>query len=194
MPRNSTSLYGNAPEESSTVLLLIDMINDFDWPHGKAMLPQALAAAQALARLKKRTAAAGIPAIYVNDNFGRGRSDFMCQVKHCLAARQRGRDVASLLKPKKRDYFVLKPKHSGFYSSPLHILLEHIGAKTLIITGITTESCVLFTATEASLRGYRVIIPRDCVASFDAEAEAAALKVMAKSLKAKILASDDLPL
>ena len=69
------------------------------------------------------------------------------------------------LRPTADDYFVLKPKHSGFFSTPLDILLRYLGVDTLVLTGFAADICVLFTANDAYMRDYRVVVPRDCVAS-----------------------------
>src|SRR6185369_9449361 len=97
--------------------------------------------ARQIAKLKTRAQECGIPVIYVNDNFGRWRSDFHAQVEHCLSDGVRGQPIAELLKPEKDDYFVLKPKHSGFYSTTLETLLEYLGTKTVIITGMAANIC-----------------------------------------------------
>jgi len=64
---------------------------------------------------------------------------------HCIDDDTRGRPIVELLKPRPEDYFVLKPKQSGFYSTTLDLLLKHLGAHTLIIGGFTGDICVLFT-------------------------------------------------
>jgi nicotinamidase-related amidase len=124
----------------------------------------------------------------VNDNFGLWRSDFQAQVNHC-AQSPHGRKMVELLRPTQDDYYILKAKHSGFFASPLHLLLEHIKAKELILTGFTTHSCVLFTAVDAYLRDYRLIIPSDCVASCDPKDHKRSLEQMESSLNARIMAS-----
>jgi nicotinamidase-related amidase len=108
-------LHGNAPDKAETALLLIDVINDLEFPTGPQLLRSALAAGRRLRDLKRRAKRAGVPCIYVNDNFGRWRSDFSAQVKHCLRDGTRGAALVELLLPEADDYFVLKPKHSGFY-------------------------------------------------------------------------------
>src|ERR1700712_5191715 len=158
-------LHGSAPDKSSVALLLIDMINALDFVGGKSMLKHALPAAKRIARLKKRCRRAGIPAIYVNDNFGRWRSGFKNLLKHCLSHKVPGRMLARLLTPDKDDYFVLKPKHSGFFASTLSTLLEYLNVRTLIITGICGDICVLFTANDAYMRDLKIIVPDDCFAS-----------------------------
>ena len=136
MPGQQHDLHGNAPDTAPIVLLLIDVINDLDFAHGKALLKHALPMATKLAALKRRAKRAGIPSIYVNDNFGRWQSDFQKLLRHCLDEDVCGKPIATLLQPEAEDYFVLKPKHSGFYATTLELLLQALGVHTLILTGI----------------------------------------------------------
>ena len=175
-------------------LLLIDVINDLEFPEGKKLLPKALPMAKRLVRLKKRAKQTGIPVVYVNDNFGKWRSDFRKQVVHCLEDETCGEPLVRLLAPDEDDYFVLKPKHSGFFSTTLHILLDYLGVKTLILTGLTGDNCVLFTAHDAYLRDFHLIVPSDCVASIDPAENHHALRQMQRLLKADIRASPKLNL
>ena len=119
MPARNPDLHGSAPDKSEVALLLIDVINDLDFPEANQLLRYARPMARKLLRLKERAKKAGVPVIYVNDNFGRWRSDFRRQVVHCLRKESRGREIVSLLQPEEDDYFVLKPKHSGFFSTTL---------------------------------------------------------------------------
>jgi nicotinamidase-related amidase len=164
MDTEKEDLHGNAPDKSAVVLLLIDVINDLDFEEGYKLLRHAVPMAKQIAALKQQAAQAGVPAVYVNDNFGRWRSDFKTQVEHCLKDGVPGRPIVELLRPGKNDYFVLKPKHSGFFSTTLDLLLEYLGAKTVILTGIAANICVLFTANDAYMRDLRLIVPSDCVA------------------------------
>src|SRR4030095_6355902 len=191
MPRSSArrqgptqDLHRAAPDKCRVALLIIDMINAFEFEGALAMLPRALAAAEATAALKRRARAAGVPAVYVNDNFGRWRSDFRSTLSHCLREGVPGRPIAELLKPAEEDYFVLKPKHSGFQSTTLDVLLEHLGAETLILTGVAGNFCVLFTAHDAYMREYHLVVPSDCIASQTEDDDRYALSHMAKVTKA----------
>ena len=130
MPAKNEDLHGNAPDKADVALLLIDVINDLEFPEGDQLLQHALPMAERIAALKRRAKAAGIPAIYVNDNFGRWQSDFNAQVEHCLHDGVRGQPIAELLRPDEDDYFVLKPKHSGFFSTTLDILLDYLQVET----------------------------------------------------------------
>ena len=189
MPTKNSDLHGNAPDEAPTVLLLIDVINDLEFDGGDALLAQALPMAERLAALKRRARAAGIPAVYVNDNFGRWRSDLHALLAHCLDDDVRGRPLAERLAPDPDDYFVLKPKHSGFFATTLDTLLDYLHARTLILTGLTADNCVLFTASDAYLRDFEIVVPCDCVASIDLGHTAQALEHMHRVLKADITAS-----
>lgn len=185
MDKNN-DLHGNAPDKSEIALLLIDVINDFEFPGGEELFQHALPAAKNIARLKERARQSNVPVIYVNDNFGRWRSDFKRIVTHCLEEKVRGRPFAELLQPDDDDYFVLKPKHSGFFSTTLDLVLEYLEARTLVITGIAGNNCVLFTANDAYMRDYNLIIPADCTASIKQEENDYALRQMQKVLKADI--------
>ena len=185
MPRSaskSSDLHGNAPDDCPVALLVIDMINAFEFDGAEKVLPRALKAAKAIARLKARARQAGVPVIYVNDNFGKWRSDFRTLLEHCL--KKKGRPIAELLKPQREDYFVLKPKHSGFHSTTLDVLLAYLGARTVVLTGVAANNCVLFTAHDAYMRDLHLLVPRDCVASESESVDRYALEHMAKVLKA----------
>ena len=182
-------LHGNAPDDSDIALLLIDVINDLEFEGGEDLFRDALPAARNIARLKERAQQAGVPVIYVNDNFGRWRSDFKKIVSHCLNDQVRGRPIAELLAPDEADYFVLKPKHSGFFSTTLDLLLKYLGVRTLVLTGFAGNNCVLFTANDAYLRDYELIVPSDCTASIRTEENEYALKQMQQVLKASTLSS-----
>ena len=170
-------------------LLLIDVINDFDFPQAKALYRYALPAAKRIAALKKRCRSAKVPVIYVNDNFGRWRSDFKSQVRHCLEGSEFSSSIARILHPDDEDYFVLKPKHSAFYQTSLPVLLESLGVRRVIITGFATDICVLFTANDAYMREYEVCIPSSCTAAESPSAKTRALKHMKRFLKADISSS-----
>jgi nicotinamidase-related amidase len=192
MPAKNEDLHGNAPDKSALALLLIDIINDLEFPEGDQLLRYALPMAQKIAALKRRAKQAGVPVIYVNDNFGRWRSDFNTQVEHCLKDGVRGRPVAELLRPDTDDYFVLKPKHSGFFSTTLDILPEYLGVEAVILTGMAANICVLFTANDAYMRDLHLAVPSDCVASNTEEESRYALDQMRKVLKADTSPSTEL--
>ena len=194
MQTRSGDLNGAAPGNYPVALLLIDVINDMEYPGGDTLLPQALPAGRAIAALKRRAGTAGIPGVYVNDNFGRWRADFKSQVRHCLEDGVRGKPFVELVLPDSQDYFVLKTKDSAFYATPLDVLLEHLHVRTLVLAGLTADRCLLMTASDAYLRGYTLYAPRDCTASIVPAHTQQALDYMARVFKADTTASSALDL
>ena len=183
MPGKNVDLHGSAPDKHKIALLLIDVINDFDFPEADQLLRYARPMAKKLLRLKRRAQRAGVPVIYVNDNFGRWKSDFRRTVEHC-ERNGRGSELVKLLQPEQNDYFVLKPKHSGFFSTTLETLLRYLETQSLILTGIAGNFCVLFTANDAYMRDFNLFVPSDCTVSNTRQENQSALRLMKKFLKA----------
>ena len=184
MPGTNADLHGNAPDTSPVALVLVDVINPLDFPEADRLLRHAVPAAERLAGLKRSAKAAGVPVVYANDNFGRWRSDLSAVVGECLKPDCRGRPLAELLRPERDDYFVIKPKHSAFFSTTLDTLLRYLGTRTLVLGGFAADICVLFTANDAYMRDLRLVIPADGVASNEAADRDAALALMRRVLKA----------
>lgn len=194
MPAKNEDLHGSAPDHCPVALLLIDVINDLEWEGGEEIFEAACAMAKNIAALRQRAYDLKIPVVYVNDNFGRWQSDFRGVVEHCLHDGVLGQPIAELLQPGEKDYFVLKPKHSGFFSSTLDILLDYLQVKTVILTGLTGNICVLFTANDAYMRDFNLIVPSDCTASNTEAENNHALEQMAKVLKADVRPSTQIDL
>jgi len=154
-----------APAAGHTALLIIDMISCWDFPDAEKLLPGAHAIAGRIAALKARCTRAGVPTIYVNDNRGRWRSDFPRLVELSLASGGAGAEITSALLPEEADYFVLKPKQSAFFATPLELLLAYLKASRLIVTGVASDQCILATVADAGMRDLEAVVPRDCVAS-----------------------------
>jgi nicotinamidase-related amidase len=177
---------------SGTALLLIDVINDMAFKGSQALIDQAEPMAERLARFKRRATAAGVPAIYINDNFGQWRSDFRQTVAHCTARSSPGRRVAQRLRPTAHDYFVLKPKHSGFFDTTLDTLLEALRIRRVILTGIAGNICVLFTANDAYMRDFDLFVPADCIVSNTAAANEYVLRQIRTVMKGNVTPSSRL--
>ena len=192
MPAKNHDLHGSVPETADVALLLIDVINDLEWEGSEAIVERVVPMAKRIAKLKKRAKAAGVPVVYVNDNFGRWQSDFKKVVEHCLHDGVKGEELARILEPDEDDYFVLKPKHSAFYATTLDTLLDYLGARTVILTGIAGNICILFSANDAYMRDFNLIVPADCVISNSEAENDNALEQMAKVLKADITPSSEL--
>lgn len=175
--------------KARTALLLVDVINLFDFPRGGALARRALAQARNIRRLRDRAHRAGVPVIYVNDNWGRWRSDFKTIVADCRRPERPGAPIAELLAPTPQDFFVLKPHLSGFHETPLDTLLQAGDVERVVIGGFAADNCVFFTAVEAHMRDYNVVVPSDCCASEIDKERRHALAKMRKFLDADTSAS-----
>lgn len=194
-PRNNNDdLHGNAPDRCRAALMIVDMINALEFPGNEELVRNSQRLARAVASLKQRCRQAGIPAIYVNDNQGRWRSNFAAVIRHCDRPGVPGREMVRALLPADDDYLILKPKHSAFYATPLDPLLQYIGVESLILTGVSSNSCILLTASDAYVRDYRLFIPEDCVAGLSADQHCKSLDMMHANFRATLTPSTDLDL
>lgn len=172
------------PAAGRTALLIIDMFNTLDFGGGEAMLPAAQAAADAIARLRDQATEAGVPVVYVNDNYDQWHSERSRLVEMCRNSR--GRTLAEKLEPRPDDFFIIKPQFSGFYATNLPVLLPHLEVSRLVLTGVAADICILFTAADAHMREYELWVPEDCTAASDAQRAEWALEIMRGSMKAEI--------
>lgn len=187
--RRNPDLHGAVVHRSRVALLLVDVINAMDFPGSERLVRHATPVATIIARLRERARAARVPVIYANDNFGRWRSDFRATIVHAQRAEAPGREIAKLLAPDELDYFLLKPKHSAFYASSLDLLLTYLGTERLVLAGFAGDICVQFTAQDAFLRDFELVVPSDAIASEDARSNRAALDFMRDRLGARAPAS-----
>lgn len=177
-----------------TALVILDLINDLDFPGAEEIAPEVLAAADAVAALRARAEAVGVPVVFVNDNFGDWTSDREQLIAHIATRSAHGRELVCRLPPRQDDYFVIKPMHSGFYATNLAVLLPRLGASRLILTGVAAEICVLFTAADAHMREYPLWVPKDCVAPARPGRKEWALEIMRDAMDAETAATEDLSL
>ena len=184
----------HAPHHSPAVLIFIDVINHFEFPDGELILRRAMPIAPKLAKLKQRAQAAGIPTIYVNDNFGQWRSDTDKLLTYCLRPEAIGKKFVEQVRPDKDDYFVLKPMHSAFYQTPLELLLRYLGASSLILCGLATNSCIVCTAHDARMRQFRLYVPSDCSAARTEKEHTQAIEHIRTMADAKVTSSGSLRL
>lgn len=175
-----------------TALLIVDMINKLDFSEGPKLLKRALPAAKRIAQLKARFERKGFPVIYVNDNFEDWQSDWKKLYQVCSAETSRGRELSLLLEPNEQNYFILKPRHSGFIATPLELLLRQLHVKRVVVTGVAGDICVLFTAHDAHSLGFEVVVPEDCIASNTNKQDATALLQLQKALKIPTTRSNSL--
>jgi nicotinamidase-related amidase len=166
-----------------TALLIVDMINDMDFEEGDDLLSEIHDVADVVTRLRAEAEAAGVPVVFINDNFGCWHSDPSHITRYVEGTA--GRTVVERLRPRAEDYFIIKPQVSGFYATNLPVLLPRLGASRLVLTGVAADICVLFTAADAHMRDYALWVPRDAVASDRPEHRDWALSIMKKSMAAE---------
>ena len=176
-------------------LLLIDVVNPMDFDGADALMRHAVRVIDAISALKHRAHVAGIPVVYVNDNYGRWHLGFQELVAEFRAQGVPGVPLIERLLPDDRtDHFVLKPLHSGFYGTSLDVLLRVRGVRRLVLTGFAGNICVFFTANDAYMRGYEIAVPADCIASETREDNDYALRQMQRVLGADVRPSPSLDL
>jgi nicotinamidase-related amidase len=194
---SSTAPEAGAPRGpgARSALLLVDVVNPLDFPGSEELLVHARPAARRIAALRRRAAGAGLPTIYVNDNFDCWHLGFRDLVERVRSGTGPGRILLEDLAPDPaRDYFVLKPMHSGLFHTALEVLLRRLAVERLILTGFAGDICVLFTAADAHMRGFALAVPGDCIASQRAEDNRRALEQMERLLAADIRPSPQLAL
>ena len=178
------------PAAGDTALLVIDMINDLSFEGADALREPARAAAKAIASLRDAADAAGVPTIYINDNYDQWHSERSRLIEHATRKEGEAHPLVQRLLPRDEDYFVIKPQFSGFYATNLPVLLPRLGASRLILTGVATDICVLFTAADAHMREYELWVPANTVASEDAQRTRWALEIMENSMGAETRPTD----
>lgn len=176
--------------KSNQAVLIVDMINDFRHEDGAQLFRRVLPVAHRIKALKERAKSASIPVIYVNDNFQNWHDTFASTIKHVEESSDEGRQIVRLLRPQQEDYYVLKPHRSGFYKTPLGVLLDELDINELVITGATTDMCVLSTAHDAQMRKYKLHVPSDTTTAIKDQHRDQALDLMARVLEADTSPSD----
>lgn len=179
------------PTKKREALLIIDVINDLDFPGGERVLPWARRMIKPLAAARKAAHDRDVPVIYANDNYGHWHSSFSEVYDHCIRRAARGREVVKRLRPTTKDYFVLKPRHSAFFATSLRPLLEYLKVERLILSGIATNLCVLFTAHDAHMYGYELVVLSDCCAAESDEDHNLALDQLQRFCGSEICKSEE---
>lgn len=162
MAKTAKTFVSETKPDSRVAVVLIDVINHFEFPDGDKLLRNALPIAPRLAKLKQKARDLDIPVIYVNDNFGHWRSNASKLLEYCLRPESPSRKFVEAIRPDDKDYLILKPKHSAFYQTPLDTLLGQLGVKSLVFGGIATNSCVLCSTHDANMRDLKIYVPADC--------------------------------
>jgi nicotinamidase-related amidase len=178
----SSTALTDKPASGHMALLIVDMISCWDFPDADKLLPGALQMMPRLARLKARCRDARVPVIYANDNRGGWRSDSRELVEKSEACGGDAARISEGLRPTGEDYFLLKPRHSAFWGTPLELLLRHLKVRCIIVTGVSSDQCVLLTAGAARMRDLDVIVPRDGVATQSRQRAAAAHLIFSEAM------------
>ncbi|WP_399202138.1 cysteine hydrolase family protein [Sutcliffiella deserti] len=173
-----------------TALLIIDIINDFQFKHGKTLASKTEAISPNIMKLKEYMNSKNLPIIYINDHYKLWQADYNKIIEKCT--NHLSEAIIKTLRPEKDDYFLIKPKHSAFFGTALHTLLSQLNVKNIILTGIAGNICVLFTANDAYMRELKLIIPRDAIVSTDDADNEYAITMMEKVLKASIYHTDEI--
>jgi nicotinamidase-related amidase len=175
---------------SDTALLVIDMMNSYEHPDAEDLIPNVEKIIDPLADLVRRARDSDdVDLIYANDNFG----DFTAQFAHLVREACKGArpDLVEPIVPTEACRVMTKVRHSAFYSTAMGYLLNRLGTKRLILTGQVTEQCILYSALDAYVRHFPVVIPTDAVAHIDAELGEAALKMMERNMSAELTSAKD---
>jgi nicotinamidase-related amidase len=170
-------------------VLALDLISDFDFPDGARVRRALEAHAPAICRLLERARRARVPVIHALDNIGLWRSDAPGLIARCSDSRRPGSALVRSLTPAPVDEIILKPRHSAFYGTPLEALLDDHSIGTLILIGVSAESCVWMTACDAHTRGFALVVPRETLVGISNKALRATLTGLEDVLGARVPAS-----
>lgn len=112
----------------------------------------------------------------VSEAYDRQRYRAGDSLRYCIDAT--GRSIVPEVQPRPGEPVVDKVRASGFFNTPLDTMLRCAGVRTLVMTGMATESCVLATAIDATARDYYMVLATDCLASFSPERHQAAMQIL----------------
>lgn len=175
---------------SDTAVLVVDMMNSYQHPDAENLIPNVEKIIDPLTDLVRRARESDdVDLIYANDNYG----DFTAQFSHVVREACKGArpDLVEPIVPTEACRVMTKVRHSAFYSTALGYLLNRLDTKRLILTGQVTEQCILYTALDAYVRHFPVVIPTDAVAGIDSDLGAAALKMMERNMSAEMTTAAD---
>ncbi len=171
---------------ATRALLVIDMLNDFILADGSLSVgPAGEGIVPIIAGLIGEFRAGGEAVIYIRDHHTEADPEFQMFPPHCMQG-TRGAEVIEALAPRAGELVIAKRRYSAFFATQLDLCLREMGVKELVLVGVCTNICVLYTACDARMRTYAVTVPRDAVASFDSEAHEFALAQMENVLGVEV--------
>ncbi|MFE8704192.1 isochorismatase family cysteine hydrolase [Cytobacillus sp. FJAT-54145] len=168
----------------SKALLIIDMINPFDFEKGDILAEKANTISKPIKKLKDQFNKENKPVIFINDHYNLWQANLHKIIDLCT--NEQSKSVIETIHPSEKDYFLIKPKHSAFYGTALNTLLHHLNVKSLIMTGVAGNICVLFSANDAYMREFEIHVPSNCIASVSDDDNTYALRMIKNVLKGKI--------
>ena len=168
----------------ATALVIVDMLNPYEHPEADRLAERVAKALPGVVELRDRAEQAEIPVIYVNDNYG----DWNSSAQELAEAAMSGEhpELVEPVLPGEGHSFVIKARHSVFYETPLEYLLDQMGVDRLIFAGQVTEQCILYSALDAYVRHFRVVVPTDAVAAIYDHLAEAAREMMERNLSAEL--------
>jgi nicotinamidase-related amidase len=171
-------------------VLVVDMLNSYRHKDAEKLVPSVAEVVEPIAGLINRTKKRDdVDLIYVNDNYGDFTASRDDLVRQALEGERP--DLVKPIVPDDDIRFLQKVRHSAFYATSLEYLLTQLGTKRVILTGQVTEQCILYTALDAYVRHFEMIVPHDGVAHIDADLGKAALRMMAENMRAEIVSADE---
>ncbi len=175
---------------SRTALVVVDVLSTYDHEDADRLAETAREALPGVRRLVEQAKDHDVLTVYVNDNFGvwnAGRAEI---VEHVRAGARFAELVEPLL-PDEETAFVVKARHSIFFETPLAYLLTTNGIDRVVLCGQVTEQCILYSALDAYVRHFDVVVATDAVAAIDDDLAAAALRMMERNMHAQLVTSED---
>ncbi len=184
MTRRGTRHDRHQGGSGATALLVVDMLNPYRHTEADRLAARVEGAVPAIRKLLDRAGETDLPVIYVNDNYG----DWNSSAKELADGAMEGKhpELVEPVLPGEGHSFVIKARHSVFYETPLEYLLDQMGVDRLVIAGQVTEQCILYSALDAYVRHFRVVIPTDGVAAIYDHLAKAALEMMQRNLSAEL--------
>jgi nicotinamidase-related amidase len=166
---------------ADTALLVVDMLNAYRHPDAEFLTPNVAPIVEPLSELISRARSSDqVDLIYVNDNYGDFTADYGDIVKSALEGERP--DLVKPILPEAGCRIMTKVRHSAFYSTPLEYLLGQLGVQQVILTGQVTEQCILYSALDAYVRHFEVVVPTDAVAHIDDQLCDAALRMIERNM------------
>jgi len=171
-------------------VIVVDMLNDF--VTGALKCERASRIIPNIQRLLDFARKKEIPVIYVSDaHLPRVDEELELWPPHAIVG-TKGAEIVEELKPVEGDYTLQKRRYSAFYETGLDSLLRELKVDTVVLVGLVTNVCIQHTAADAFFRGYRIIVPEDCVEATTEEAQKTAIKYLKINYGCEIITVQEL--